>query len=70
MERLKDVLAKQMVGKTLKFHCNCIAFNDIVGTVVGYYTLSNEIIFKVSRSTDGKIFDIGENHPSMEVEEL
>lgn len=69
MSKLKDYIGKQIVGKTLHFHCDCTAFADITGTVIDYYVLSNEIVFKVQRQ-DGKIFDIGENHPSMVVNEL
>lgn len=67
--KLKDYIGKQLVGKTFRFRCDCTAFTEITGRVVGYYVLSNEVVFKVQRQ-DGKIFDIGENHPSMSVEEV
>lgn len=68
-KKLKEYLGSVIVGKTLHFHCDCTAFSDLTGTIVDYYILSNELIFKVQRQ-DGKIYDIGENHPSMKVGEV
>jgi hypothetical protein len=67
-KKVKEYLGSQMVGKSLHFKCDCTSPIDLVGTVVDYYILSNELMLKVQRA-DGKIYDIGENHPSMKVYE-
>jgi hypothetical protein len=65
-KKLKDFIAESLVGKSARFVCNCTAHIDISGTVVGYTVLSNEILFKV-QTQDGKLYEIGENHPNMNV---
>lgn len=67
--RIKEYIGKQLVGKRLHLHCDCTVPIDVTGVVVDYYVVSRELFLKVQRS-DGKIFDIGENHPSLNVEEL
>jgi hypothetical protein len=68
-KKLKDFIGDSMVGKRLRFVCNCTAHIDISGTIVGYSILSNEILFKV-QTPEGKLYEIGENHPNMNVFQL
>ena len=67
--KLKDFIGISLVGKKLRFLCNCTAHIDVSGTIVGYTVLSNEILFKV-QTPEGKLYEIGENHPNMTVETL
>ena len=64
-EPLKDYLAKQMLGKHLHFHCDCIVSMDVDGVVRDYELSQNEIIFIVD--VGGKLIRIGENHPNMKI---
>lgn len=65
-KKLKDFIGDSMVGKSARFVCNCTAHIDISGTVVGYSVIGNEILFKV-QTPEGKLYEIGENHPNMNV---
>lgn len=69
MKFLKDYIAQSMLGKKMRFRCNCIYPLDFVGRILDYNIKSNEIVWVVS-SEDGKIINIGENHPNMEVEQF
>jgi len=64
---IKDYLAAPLVGNTYKFKCDCIFPLNTIGTVKAYSVSGNEIIFKVDIG-DGKIIDIGENHPNLIIE--
>lgn len=66
MEAFKQHIAKQFIGKRLKFKCDCIFPINHVGTIVDYELIKNEIIFMVD--IDGKIVRLGENHPNLYVE--
>lgn len=65
-KKLKDFIGDSLVGKKLRFVCNCTAHIDISGTIVGYTVVGNEILFKV-QTPEGKLHEIGENHPNMNV---
>lgn len=67
-ESLKDYLAKQMLGKRLHFHCDCIVSMDADGVVRDYELDHNEIIFIVD--VGGKLIRIGENHPNMKISRI
>jgi hypothetical protein len=41
---------------------------DIIGKIVDYEIINNEILFIVNSS--GKIIKIGENHPNLEIYEV
>lgn len=69
MKFLKDYIAQSMLGKKMRFRCNCLYPLDFVGRILDYNIKSNEIVWVVS-SEDGKIINIGENHPNMEVEQF
>ena len=69
MKFLKDYIAQSMLGKKMRFRCNCLYPLDFVGRILDYNIKSNEIVWVVS-SEDGKIVNIGENHPNMEVEQV
>lgn len=57
-----------MIGKKLHFKCGCLVPLDHDGIIVGYSISSNEIVFDVE--VDGKIINIGENHPDLKVVEI
>lgn len=68
-KKLKDFIAESLLGKKARFVCNCTARFDAIGTIVSYWMSGNEIVFKI-QTADGKLYDIGENHPNMTVEPL
>jgi hypothetical protein len=62
---IKDYLAKQLLNETFRFKCNCLVSFDIIGKVVDYEIVNNEIVFIIN--SDNKIIKIGENHPNLEI---
>lgn len=64
---VKEHIAKQFIGRTYRFKCDCIVPFDIIGKVKDYELTSNEIILLVESS--GKIIHIGVNTPSLYIEE-
>lgn len=66
MVKFKDYIAKQLVGKKLRFKCECLMPLDHVGIISDYEIINNEIIFIVN--INGKPIKIGENHPNLMVE--
>ena len=62
---IKDYIAKQLLNKTFHFKCNCLVKFDIIGKVVDYEIVNNEIIFIIN--SDNKMIKIGENHPNLEI---
>lgn len=68
MIAFKEHIAQQMIGKRLRFKCDCLFPMDIIGTIKSYKVSNNEIIFNVEHS--GKMIEIGENHPKLTVEEV
>ena len=67
MIQIKEHIAKQFIGRTYRFKCDCIVPFDIIGTVKDYELTGNEIILLVESS--GKIVHIGVNTPSLYIEE-
>lgn len=67
MTEFKKYIASQIIGKKLRFRCDCIMKMDIVGVVVDYELISNEIVFSVD--VNSKIIKIGENHPDLYIKE-
>jgi hypothetical protein len=67
MIEFKKYIASQIIGKKLRFQCDCIIKMDVVGVVVDYELISNEIVFLVD--VNGKIIKIGENHPDLYIKE-
>ena len=65
MEGFKNYIAKQIIGKRLRFKCDCIMKLDVAGIVVDYEIKDNELVFLVD--VNGKIISIGENHPNLMV---
>lgn len=65
MEGFKSYIAKQIIGKRLRFKCDCTMRLDVIGRVVDYEIKNNEIVFLVD--VNGKIIHIGENHPNLMV---
>lgn len=68
LENFKSFVAKKLIGKTLKFYCDCIVPIDIIGTVKDFEIIGNEILYIID--VNGKIIKIGENHPNLQVKEL
>lgn len=56
------------MGKHLHFLCNCTLGMDVRGIIEGYEIVNGEIVFLVN--TGSRTIHIGENHPSMRVEEM
>lgn len=62
---------KQYVGDTLlnrKVHltCDCIIGLDVVGTIINYEIVSNEIVYLLA-TDDGKLIRVGENTPDLKI---
>ena len=66
MERFKYYIGQQLIGKRLRFYCDCSFGMDVIGTIVDYTVINNEIFWSVD--VNGKIIKFGENHPGLEVE--
>lgn len=64
----KEYIASNFIGKRLRFNCDCTFPMDIIGTIVDYEIIGNEIIFKVKK--EDKIVRVSENHPKLMVEIL
>lgn len=62
---IKDYLAKQLLNETFRFKCNCLVSFDIIGKVVDYEIVNNEIVFIIN--SNNKMIKIGENHPNLEI---
>lgn len=62
---IKDYIAKQLLNETFHFKCNCLVKFDIIGKVVDYEIVNNEIIFIIN--SNNKMIKIGENHPNLEI---
>lgn len=68
MREFKRYIAERLVGERLKFSCNCAIPINAVGRIVDYEIINNEILFSVDMN--GRVIQIGENHPNMEVEKV
>lgn len=68
MMEFKHYIASRLVGKRLRFKCNCLIPIDIEGEILSYEIVNNEIVWSVS--SKGKIYKFGENHPNMKITEL
>lgn len=64
----KKYIGSQLIGKKLNFHCDCAIQFDVTGTIVDYEIVRNELVFMVE--ADGRIIQIGENHPNLEIKQL
>lgn len=64
----KSYIANQLLHKKLHFKCSCIISFDIIGEIVDYEIINNEIVFLVN--SNNKIVKIGENTPNLDVNEL
>ena len=69
MIKFKDYIASMLVGKTLRFHCDCLIPFDITGKVVSYRATPSELVFDVMEKGTQKIITISSNQ-SIIVEEL
>ena len=65
---LKDYLASSLIGKKIRFTCNCIMNINITGRVKDYILTDTEILWIVD--TGSKIVKVGSNTPSMQIEIL
>ena len=66
--KIKEYIAKTLIGKTFRFKCDCLIKMDIIGKVVDYEIVNNEILFIINSSN--KIIKLGENHPNLEIYEI
>lgn len=66
MVNFKKFVGEQLKGKTVRFFCDCIISMDLVGLVVDYDVVQNEVVFLVNSC--GKIVKISENHPNLQIE--
>lgn len=59
----KEYMGDQMIGHKLHFQCDCMMQLNVYGTIVDYSIIKNELVFSVD--VNGKIIQIGENHPNL-----
>lgn len=65
--RFKEYIARQLIGKTLHFKCDCLLLPlDHDGLVKDYEIVDGEIVWKVL--INDKLISIGENHPKLFIE--
>ena len=62
---IKQYIAQQMIGQTLRFKCECLMPFDVVGRIIDYEIAESEIIFTVD--VKGKLMQIGTNHPKLHI---
>lgn len=62
----KEYIAKQFVGKTVRFKCDCLVPMDITGKVIEADTSRSEIIYIVSVDNGKRTVKIGENTPKLQ----
>lgn len=68
MITIKEYIAKQFIGNTYRFKCDCLIPFDIIGNIKDYEIKGNEIILLVE--SNSKIMHIGINTPSLYIEEM
>lgn len=68
MITIKEYIAKQLIGHTYRFKCDCVVPLDIIGVVKDYEISGNEIILIVE--SNSRLLHIGINTPSLYIEEL
>lgn len=68
MKKLKDILGQYLKNKKVHVKCDCVLNMDFIGVVVDYKIKSNEIIWTIQ--TNGKLIEIGENHPNLMIKLL
>lgn len=64
----KEWIAEQLLGKKVRFKCECLIAMDITGKVVEADVSKNEIVYTVE--SDGRYVKIGENTPKLQIEIL
>lgn len=62
---LKNATPSDLLGKNIKFNCECFIKN-IIGRVVDIERFKDEVIYVID--TNKKIIRIGSNHPGMTFE--
>lgn len=67
MIAIKEHIAKQFIGRTYRFKCDCLVPLDIIGVVKDYEISNNEIILLVEHNS--RLLHIGVNTPSLYIEE-
>ena len=68
MKKLKDILGQYLKNKKVHVKCDCVLNMDFIGVVVDYKIKSNEIVWTIQ--TNGKLIEIGENHPNLMIKLL
>lgn len=66
MVKYKEFVANQLLGKTVRFMCDCIVKMDITGKVVDWAQTGSEIVYSVN--TDGRIVKVAENTPKLRID--
>ena len=65
---LNDYLASSLIGKKIRFTCDCIMNLNITGRVKDYTLMGPEILWIVD--TGSKIVKVGSNTPDLQIEIL
>ena len=61
-----EYIGQQFVGHTYHFKCDCLLSLDVIGEVVDWSVINNELLLHVQ--VDKKIAKIGLNHPNLTIE--
>lgn len=61
-------IGSTFVGNTYHFYCDCVFAIDVVGQVVDYKIVGQEIVLIVN--VGAKQMHIGTNHPNLSIERV
>lgn len=66
----KRFIATALIGKHLRFKCECMVSFDITGKILDMKIENNETIYIIKPDNSDKLIHISENHPKLRVEEV
>lgn len=68
MEVKEYIFNKCFKNKKFGFDCDCIIRLDVVGIVVDYKIVNDEMVLKID--VDGRLIDLGLNTPGLKIKEI
>ena len=70
MMKYKDYIAQALVGRRVRFRCDCLLRLDITGEVTGYEVRNGEIVYRVYVHEKNRTVEVGENTGGLDIEFL
>ena len=68
MEAKEYIFNKCFKNKKFGFNCDCIIRLDMIGVVVDYKIVNDEMVLKID--VDGRLIDLGLNTPGLKIKEI